>query len=181
MKEDDPVKADAIVILMGSIADRVLHSSDLHEQGLTEQVIMVEESMGAYRELEHRGANIISNSEQVFNSLVNLGVSEEDILILPGDATSTQIEAVIIRDYLTDKPDIDTLLLVSSASHMRRATMIFKSAFSKADMQVHIVSCPSEYSNFNAEKWWRRKEDIQKVLMEYIKIGNFLVFERGKL
>ena len=175
------MEADAIMILMGSIADRVLQSAYLYEQDLTEQVIIVKESMGVYRELELRGANIISNSEQVVKSLVTLAIPEDDILILPGDATSTQMEAVIIREYLCDKPGMDTLLLVSSASHLRRASMIFKAAFRKAEMPIYIISSPSKYSSFNPEKWWRRKEDIQKVLLEYVKIANFVLFERRKL
>lgn len=181
VKEDKAVEADAMVILMGSIADRVLHSSELFHQGLADQIIMVEESMGAYKKLENRGAKIISNSEQVYNSLLTLGIPEDNILILPGDATSTQMEAGIIRNYLCNKPDIDTLLLVSSASHMRRASMIFEAAFHKENMQIHVICSPSKYSRFNADRWWRSKEDIQKVLLEYLKIGNFLVFERRKL
>lgn len=180
VKEDEPQQSDAIVILMGSIADRVMHAADLYEQDRTENIILVEESMGAYKLLEERGANIISNSCQVLNILVSFGVPDENIIILPGDATSTQMEAMVIREYLADKPDIDTLLLVTSASHSRRASMIFSTAFEKADLPVHVVSCPSEYSGFNASRWWRNKEDIQKVFMEYLKIGNFLVFERGE-
>ncbi|MFO7851438.1 MAG: YdcF family protein [Bacteroidota bacterium] len=181
VKEDSQLEADIIIILMGNIADRVLQVADLYKQGLAGKVIMVEESMGPYHKLKKRGVNIVNNSSQSQNALVNLGVPGDSIIILPGDATSTQMEAVILRNYLKNKPDIDTLLLVSSASHMRRASMIFKAAFRKAEMPMHVVSCPSKYSGFNADKWWRSKEDVQKVFMEYLKIANFLVFERRGL
>ena len=181
VREDKTVKADAIVILMGSIADRTLQAADLYKQDLAKNVILVEESMGAYILLEERGVNITSNTSQSCKAIVSLGISPDSIVILPGDATSTQMEATIIRSYLADKPDIDTLLLVSSASHTRRASMIFNSAFEEAEMPVHVVSCPSKYSGFNAEKWWRSKENIQKVFMEYLKITNFLLFEKRKL
>jgi len=71
------------------------------------------------------------------------------------------MEATIVREYLTDKPCIDTLLLVSSAPHTRRAYLIFKYAFRKSDMPVQVVCSPSSYTNFDAENWWRSREDVQ--------------------
>lgn len=178
---DVPVKADTMVILMGSIADRVLHTADLYDEGLAEKIILVEESMGAYRTLEERGVNIISNTSQVYNAAVSLGIPPDSIKILPGDATSTQMEAIIIREYLSDNPATDTLLLISSASHTRRVSMIFCSAFRKAEIPVHLAISPSKYSGFNPDRWWRDKDDIQEVIMEYLKIANFLLFERRRL
>jgi uncharacterized SAM-binding protein YcdF (DUF218 family) len=119
--------------------------------------------------------------QEVRNSLLTLGVPSDSILILPGNATSTQMEAMIIRKYLVDKYGIDTLLLVTSAHHTRRASMIFKFAFRKAKMPVNVICSPSKYTNFDAERWWRSKEGIQMVLSEYMKIGSFLVFEKRKL
>lgn len=181
VKEDELKHADAIVILMGSMSDRILQSVDLYQLGLTDRIIIVEESMGVTRDMKARGVQIISNSSQVHTALIAMGIPDESIMILPGDAKSTQMEAMIIREYVKNDSGIDTLLMVSSASHTRRASTIFKSAFRKAGIQVHINSSPSIYSDFNARKWWRSKEDIQKVLMEYLKIVNFLLFEKRKL
>lgn len=181
VKEDVQVYADAIVLLMGSVVDRVLEASDEFKQGNAGKLIIVEESMGAYQELESRGVNIISNTKQVRNSLLALGVPVDSIIILPGNATSTQMEAMIIRDYLANKSGIDTLLLISSAPHTRRASMIFKFVFRKAKMPVCVICSPSKYTNFDTERWWRSKEGIQMVLLEYIKMGSFLVLEKRKL
>ncbi|HDZ42113.1 MAG TPA: YdcF family protein [Bacteroidetes bacterium] len=181
VKDDMVVNGDAIIVLMGNIPDRVLETVDIYEKGYGNKVLVVEENMGAYKELRERGADIISNTRQFCMAAFDLGISPDDIVILPGQATSTQMESTIIRDYLKAKPHIDTLLLVSSASHTRRAAMIFKSAFNKAKMPVTVVSCPSQYSGFNAAGWWKNREDIQKVLLEYLKIANFLVFDRHNL
>jgi uncharacterized SAM-binding protein YcdF (DUF218 family) len=181
VKKDDLVHADAIVILMGSIADRVLEASDQYTQRKTGKVIMVEANMGAYKALESRGVHIISETAKARKALVDLGIPIDSIVILPGDATSTLMEAKIIREYLKDKPNIDTLLLVSSAPHTLRASMIFKSAFRKTGLPLCILCSPSTYTNFNAEKWWRSEEDIQVVLLEYLKIANFVLFEKRQL
>ncbi len=179
VKEDLPEHADAMVLLMGSFPDRVLEVVDLFDEGRADRVIIVEESMGAYRRLKVRGARIVSNSKQAANSLVALGIPADSITLLPGDARSTLDEAITIRDYTAGNASLDTLLLVSSPAHMRRASMIFKAVFSNAEKQVYIGCCPSAYSGFNAGRWWRSREDIQTTLSEYVKIVSFVVFERG--
>jgi uncharacterized SAM-binding protein YcdF (DUF218 family) len=86
-----------------------------------------------------------------------------------------------MRDYLANKTCIDTLILVSSPAHMRRASMIFKTALKDAEIPVYIRCSPSTYSDFDASHWWRRKEDIQTVLGELVKMASFVVFERRGL
>jgi len=177
VNEDEPITADAIVILMGSVYDRVLN-----HQGFSRNLIMVETRQfyddEAMQSSEFRGT---SNTGQTRNIAISLGVNPDSITILPGGATSTRMEATIIREYLADKPDIDTILLVSSAEHTRRASIIFKSAFRKAEMPVYVVSSPSFYSDFNTKKWWRSKNEIKNVVTEYLKMAFFYVFDRWRL
>ena len=59
--------------------------------------------------------------------------------------------------------------------------MIFSAAFKSLEDPVSVYSTPSSYTDFNAEKWWRNKEDIQQVVLEYLKIGNFLLSEKKAL
>jgi uncharacterized SAM-binding protein YcdF (DUF218 family) len=124
---------------------------------------------------------MVSGTVQLRNAAVVLGIPSDSVIILPGEAQSTQHEAFIIRKYLEDKPDIDTLILVSSAPHTRRASMIFEEAFKGSIKPVHIFYSPSPYTSFNAEKWWRDKEGIQIVMMEYLKMANFVLLERREL
>ena len=181
VNKDEPVHADAIVILMGSIADRVLQTADLFSKGISYKVILVKSDMGAYKDLESRGVNITSDTEQYLNALVKLGIPGDSIIVLPGDAGSTQMEAMIIREYIFDKLNIDTLLLVSSSYHTRRASMIYKAALKETKTPVSVFCSPNYYTNFNAEKWWGRSDYIQVVLLEYLKIIDFLLFKRMDL
>jgi uncharacterized SAM-binding protein YcdF (DUF218 family) len=181
VKRDEPVNADAMVILMGSIADRILHAVDLFQNRVADKVIIVEGGMGAFRELIERGADIISGTEQIRNAIVDLGITTESIIILPGNAQSTQDEALIIREYLSDKPGIDTLLLVSSKHHTRRAYMIFKDTFRNSQKHIYIFCSPSPYTDFNPNEWWKSKDGIETVLLEYLKLINFVLFERSEL
>jgi uncharacterized SAM-binding protein YcdF (DUF218 family) len=181
VKEDHPGHADVMVMLMGTIADRVLQTADLYTAGVAGKVWVVESEMGAYKALEERGVQIISNSTQARNALITLGIPADSILILPGDAASTRMEAEILRDYLYTQPGIDTLLLVTSTEHTRRAFKIFKAAFHPLEEPPGIYCSPNSYTNFHAEKWWRSKDDIEEVADEYMKLVNFVLFERGEL
>ena len=180
-KEDVPGHADAIILLMGNFPERVLQVCDTWESGKADSVIIVEESMGAFAALESRGASIVSNSEQAAGSLVALGIPRDNILLLPGNARSTLDEAYAVGKYLAVNSEADTLILVSSPAHMRRAHMIFKRTLSAMDQPVVIGCKPSSYSSFNGVKWWRRKEDIQTVFAEYIKIASFMLIEKHKI
>jgi len=231
VKSDDIQHADAMIMLMGRIPDRVLHISDLYQEDVAGEVWIVEEGSGSKSMLEERGVYIISTTEQVYGAFRDLGIAEESIVILPGGATSTQMEAEITRDYLATRAGtgqtvtnqavtnqagtnqastcrsgtnqagtnqastgrfgidqavmgrsgIDTLLVVSSASHTRRAHQIFSAAVKSLDHPVHICCSPSPYTDFNAQKWWKDREDIQDVFIEYVKMANFLLFEKRHL
>lgn len=181
VKEDVPEHADAMVMLMGGFPDRVLQAVDLYKEGAAGRLIIVEESMGPFSTLESRGADIISNTQQAKNSAIALGIPADSITVLPGDARDTKTEAIAVRNYLAGNVAIDTLLLVSSPSHMRRASMIFNATLRDSETPVYVGCSPSAYSNFNADSWWRDKEGIQTVLSEFVKIGSFVMFERRDL
>lgn len=181
-KESVPQHADALVLLMGNFTDRVLQTADLYTSGIADRVIIAEESMGGYQGLTDRGVKIISHTSQAVSSLVALGVPADSITVLPGDARSTLDESVIIRNYISDNPETDTLVLVSSPYHLRRASMIFKKAFKEAGLPVLTgTSGSGTYTDFNAAGWWHSKEDIQHVLTEVIKIGSFISVEGRRL
>ncbi len=178
MKESVPPHADAIVLLMGSFPERVLEAVDLYHEGKSARLLIVYESMGPYQVLESRGADIMRTTEQARDAAIDLGVPADSITMLPGEARSTLDEAVVIREYIRDKPDIDTLLLVSSPAHMRRSYMIFRKILGNSGKPIYVGTSPSTYSSFNPDKWWKRKEDIQSVVSEMVKILSFLTIER---
>jgi len=59
--------------------------------------------------------------------------------------------------------------------------MIFREVLREGGINAYIGCSPSTYSSFNPNRWWRRKEDIQSVLYEWLKIISFIVFEKGKV
>jgi uncharacterized SAM-binding protein YcdF (DUF218 family) len=185
VKEDHPGHADVMVMLMGSLTDRILHTADLYHEDVAHKVWIVEDRMGHDDILEERGVQIMSNSTRARFALIDLGIPADSIILLPGGANSTRMEAEIVRDYMRTQHVIDTLLLVSSSGHTRRAHKIFKAAMSplrEINNNPFVVSCsPSTYSSFHPDKWWKSKEDVQTVITENLKMMNFFLFEKREL
>lgn len=180
VKKDEDLHGDILVILLGSISDRVLQAVDLYEDKVAGSILITEGPNDGYRELKARGADMISGTRQNVNAAIDLGIPAGSIIILPGGAQSTQHEALIISEYLAGRPEIDTLILVTSSSHTRRASMIFKNVFRKSHTDVCIKCSPSMYSSFDSKYWWKSKDGIEEVLLEYLKIANFVLFERKR-
>jgi uncharacterized SAM-binding protein YcdF (DUF218 family) len=181
VKADNPAHADVMVLPTGTIVDRVLQVGDLYREGVSTRVWVVEPATGASPELEKRGVHLVSDLEQIQAALTGLGIPRDSILILPGNASSTKMEAEAVRDHLRSQPDIQSVLIVTSAEHTRRAFKIFRAAFHTLDRTCEIYCSPSAYTGFHAEKWWKNKEGIQDVVYEYLKLGNFVLFERHAL
>lgn len=110
-----------------------------------------------------------------------LGIPKDSIVLLPGSATSTQMEALVVREYIKQNPETDTLIIVSSPSHTRRAGMIFERILQKENSNVCILTSPSAYNSFTGEGWWKSREDVQKVLSEYVKLVVWVVWERWRV
>lgn len=181
VEEDDVSDIDeaVIVLLMGSVGDRALGAVDLYQEGKADHILMVRSHLSGYKELQKRGITISGDVDNSYLVLTESGVAKEDITIVAGDAQSTQDEAVAISEYLKNKRDIDTILLVTSKFHSHRSELIFEKAL--ADLDVDLYSVPTPYDSFQAKGWYKDREDIQSVVTEYIKLANYFLFEQWEL
>lgn len=178
VKKDKLEKADAIVILMGSIADRILEAKDLYTQGYSKKILVVNSYISSGKELEPYGIHVPNNSELSKKALVQLGIPDSLIHILPASAISTQEEAYKIAEYVSSNPKRRSILLVTSNSHSLRATMIFEDTFNDQGIEAKIITAPSKYTEYNAQQWWSDRQSAKQVFFEYAKIISFLLFER---
>ena len=178
VKKDTLHHANIMVILMGSIDDRVLEADDLFNEGLSDTFVMVNDNAFGSESLRKRGADIPNLTGISKKALNELGVPDSSILILPGRANSTQDEAVHVAAFLVKHPTIHSLILVSSAPHLRRASMIFNNEFRKKNLSIDLLCAPSSYTNFHAKHWWKYRESTKELILEYLKIVSFLLFEK---
>lgn len=179
---DDPLEeADLMVILMGSVPARVLEAADVYGEGFAREVVLVRSFTEAEDTLEERGVVIPGQADLTRNAAVQLGIPESRITVLPGGAESTKDEAIIVRDYLVNSPEIEAVILVTSSFHSRRTKAIFERFCGDLERDTIFISRASSYDSFQAEGWWRDRESAKQVLLEYLKLAHFYLWERWQV
>ena len=170
-----------MVLLMGSFPERVLEAADLYHEGKASRMLIVYESMGPYRLLESRGARVIRLPGR---QMMPRWPWASRLTVL--QCFPEMQEALSMRLYKSENILKKHLVLILfSLSPLppicEDLAMIFDAAFRTMPAPVYVGCSPSSYSGFNPEKWWRRREDIQSVLSEYVKICSFQLLEKRRL
>ena len=106
---------------------------------------MVNSHMVGYDALLSKGVTIPGDAQVAVMAAIELDVPADNLEIIPGEAKSTQDEALILRDYLSDKEDIESIILVTSKYHSSRSKKIFTKALNGLDRDIEIISRPSKY------------------------------------
>ena len=179
--EDEPQPADAIVVLMGSTGDRMLQAGEIYKKGYSDNILMVNTHAPARDLLAERGVHLKTNAELSKDIGIELGIPEESITILPGNAQSTRDEATAITSYLEINQNINEIILITSSYHTRRSSAIFRRSFSKLDNPVTVTTIPSDYTEFNAPKWYTNRQSAKHVVMEYTRLVYFWLWERWSI
>jgi len=177
--EDELQESDMIVVLTGSVPDRILQAVDIYNARYSDKIVLVNSYRVDYDIFVERGVEIPPGDAQLSKmAAIDLGIPEEDVLILEGNAKSTQDEALIIREYIRNNRAIESIILVTSKYHSGRSKKTFRKALSGLDREISIYSSPSKYDPFNVSQWWKDKEDIKFVVLEYLKLANFYFREQ---
>ena len=170
-----PARADAIVILAGSIPDRVLEAADLYRAGRAPRVVVTRERLHrGDAELRARGVRLPEGDELTVTALGRLGVPLDAIVRLRRRASSTEGEAGTIARWACAHR-FARLIVVTSRFHARRARLILAQALSP---RVALALRPSRYDTFAARHWWRDRRDAKFVLSEYEKLAHYWLRER---
>jgi len=178
---DQLEKSDAIVVLMGGGYERMLETIDLYHAGYAPQIIMVQNSTNGYDVLLSRGIVALRDPDVLQMIGSQLGIPAQAFIVLPGDALSTQDEAVAVRAYLNQNPDLKALIIVTSKFHSGRAKRIFQKAVGSLDREVQIQADGSKYDELYQESWWQDREAMKTILLEYVKLANFYLREQFQL
>lgn len=109
--------------------------------------------------------------------LIQRGVPERVIQLLPGQADSTHDEAMALAAFLCNRPDVRVLVMTTD-SHTRRARLAFCHALADGAQQVTIVAAPTDL--FCMDYWWRDQWGFTIVASEYLKLA-FYALSYGQL
>jgi uncharacterized SAM-binding protein YcdF (DUF218 family) len=173
-----PQKADAIVVLMGNVPERIPEAVDLYKSGYAPRLIFPDDYEENPPEELPDGSLLHNDAAKARHLSSHFNIPDSVIVIVKGPALNTQAEAEIMAIYLADHPETDTIILVSSSYHMRRALIIFRNEFASKGLEITIISIPSRYTAFDPEKWWQTTGDRRTVFYEYLKIAYNLLWDR---
>ncbi len=170
-----PARADAIVILAGSVPDRVLEAADLYHAGVAPRVVVTREhSRAGDGALHARGVRLPEGDDLTLIALRQLGVPETAILLLRRRATSTETEARTVARWAC-RANVERLVVVTSRAHTRRARLILARALGP---RIALAIRPSRYDDFSPRRWWHARRDAKIVLSEWEKLVHYWLDER---
>lgn len=175
----DPLQpADALLILTGSKGDRALHTADLFHKQYAPLILIVNNHEPGKEYLAGRGVYLPNDAEITHDLLLQLHVPDSLIILLPGAAQSTMDEADAVAVWMMHNPHIQSLIIVSSAAHTRRAAKIFDNRFRKHQCSATLLMAPSPYTGFRALGWYTHRESAKDVFQEYVKLTWYWLIER---
>lgn len=161
--------ADAIVVLSGSSAylERTHKAAELYLEGRAPMVLLTDDHQrGGWSSAQQRNPFFV---ERATEELIERGVPADRIRIAPGVASSTHIEAQLIKDYALSEP-LSSVLVVTSAYHSRRALHTLRKSFAGTDLVVGLDPVPLGPTTASPVFWWLQREGWRSVGGEYVKL-----------
>jgi uncharacterized SAM-binding protein YcdF (DUF218 family) len=167
-------KADAIVVLGGSAnyKERTHEAARLLLDGRSQRILITNDNMrGPWSSAEQRN---LFYYERAFEELKNAGVPEERVELLPEPVAGTHEEAELVRQYAASHK-FQSVLIVTSAYHSRRALWTFSRVFRDTSTQIGLVSAPAEVETPRPATWWLTRRGWRLVPTEYVKMIYYVV------
>jgi uncharacterized SAM-binding protein YcdF (DUF218 family) len=172
--EVPPQRADVGVLLAGHFG-RAMYAADLYHQGFVPRIwISRPERERPLAQLDVLGVPYPRQEEISRAVLLRKGVPEDRIEVVGDGVISTIAEARLVAGLLEKRPEIHSLLLITSRFHVRRAEAIFHYVL-RPYSQVEIFAVGTPYDGFVADHWWKDRDSARQVFLETAKLLLFWV------
>jgi uncharacterized SAM-binding protein YcdF (DUF218 family) len=161
--------ADVIVVLSGSgtYVERTQKAAELYRQGRAPLVFLTDDHQrGGWSSALQRNPYFV---ERATDRLIEQGVPAEKIRIVPGWASSTHDEALLVKDYATAQ-GLRSVLVVTSAYHSRRALRSLRQTFAGTGTAVGLEPVPPGWQTPSPAFWWLQFKGWPSVGGEYVKL-----------
>ena len=163
---DDPRKADVMVVLAGESSVRPGHAAELLRQGM---------APFAFFDVETRDVIYDQRVTDLAQRYIN-GLPEKDrVTVCPISGLSTYAEADDVNRCLQGR-GVHSILLVSSASHTRRARCIFQHRLPQYEISIAAAHDPTHFGIF----WWTNREWAKTTLDEWVKLTWWEMVDRWR-
>ena len=167
VREDPLARADAIVVLSGSMPYRAEGAADLYRERYAPQVWLTrpESPAGA---LASMGIPYTGDEDYNRQVLIHDGVPAPAIHILPAVVVDTEQEIDEISRAMRDGRT-SSVIIVTSPQHTRRVRALWR-RLAAANQKAIIRAAPED--SFDADHWWRNTRDAYSVFREILGLAN---------
>ena len=161
--EDPLQKADAIVVLGGTMYERQMEAVDLFKEGWAPRIYVLRELADwGEAELIARGITYTRVVDLQIDTMQQLGVPSDRIDVLDA-AGSTAEEAQHVLGLATGQR-FKTVIVVTSKQHTRRSRLVMNRRMSGSG--VTVIVRPSRYDRSNVDRWWTERATLRFTLFE---------------
>ncbi len=177
-------KADAIFVLAGSAnyIERNTEAARLYKLGVAPKILLTDDrNKGGWDNEKQRNPYFVERAKWL---LLENGVPESSIVILPDQITGTDDEATALGKHLQQNP-YRSVLLVTSSFHTRRALWTFAHTVNGMNLTIEIgVQSSSATDGMpSCAFWWTNRDGLRITISEYLKFiyYYFTLSDRNKL
>lgn len=167
---DPPQHSDCIVPLAGDY-HRLFKAAQLYKQGYAPTVMLSRARIHPPSRVDllnkEFGHPVYAPYDYQMKILNHLGVPPRDVTPFGHGHISTLEEAEALREHIKQIPE--SLLIVTSPYHARRAKMIFGDVFPETTISVAV---PPE-GRFE-KGWWKDQVSAQNIVLELAKMAHYL-------
>ena len=161
--EDPLEKADAVVVLGGTMYERPMEAVELYKEGWAPRIYL-------FRQVADWGEAILVERNFQYTREVDLqievmgrlGVPRELISILD-QANSTAEESDDLLALVT-REKFSRVIVVTSKQHTRRARLVMNRKVNPAGVTVIVRS--SRFDRSDVERWWTNRSTLRFTLFE---------------
>jgi uncharacterized SAM-binding protein YcdF (DUF218 family) len=165
--EDPLEKAQAIVVLSGSLPIRALEAAKLYHGGYAPEIWLTRTAEPAAT-LKPMGIQYIGEDFYNFRVLVREGVPPEAIRVLPEPIVNTADEVRAVTHALKDEKT-HTVIIVTTKAHTRRVRALWHKIGSNTGRAVVRAASGDP---FQPGHWWRTSGDALDVVREVLGLLN---------
>jgi uncharacterized SAM-binding protein YcdF (DUF218 family) len=161
--EDPLEKADAIVVLGGTMYERQMEAVDLYKEGWAPKIYVLRELADwGEAELIKRGLSYTRTVDLQIDTMKKLGVPGESIGILDAAGSTAEEAQHVLR--LATEQKLAKIIVVSSKQHTRRARMVMNRRLQPAG--VKAIMRASRYDLANIDRWWTERATLRFTVFE---------------
>ena len=168
-------RADAMLVLGGSATfkERTEKAAGLYRQGISAKILLTDDGGRAgWSRTEQRNPRFVELARQ---SLIERGVPPDAIEILPATVEGTIDEARVFEEK-AHAEKLQSVLLVTSAYHTRRALWTFTKVSAESGAAIGVESAPTGIQTPSPFYWWLQPSGWKLVAGEYVKSAYYWVY-----